>query len=100
MSSKEHRRKIRKMIQDYKEFVGCVDCKVKHPHYILDFDHLPGTTDTMKVSRAVEYSITRVIEEMLKCEVVCANCHRVRTYDRGQNYRGAESRNGTSTHRH
>jgi hypothetical protein len=90
---------IRRFVQLFKEATGCVDCKNYYPHYMLDFDHLPGAVDTIKVSRAVSISMSRVIEEIKKCDVVCANCHRIRTYERGQNYRGSELRNGSSTHR-
>jgi endo-1,4-beta-mannosidase len=97
--SAHSRARNRKAIQEYKELVGCSDCHEHYPHYVLDFDHLPGHTETMKVADVVDYSWDRIVAELAKCEVVCANCHRIRTYERGQNYRGATLRNGTSTHK-
>jgi hypothetical protein len=51
----------------------------------MDLDHVRGTKE-FKVSEAVQaayaYPIKRVFDEIAKCEVVCANCHRVRTQDR------------------
>jgi len=48
----------------------------------MDLDHVHGPKD-FKVSEAVQaayaYPLTRVYEEIAKCEVVCANCHRIRT---------------------
>jgi hypothetical protein len=97
--SAKTRREYRRRLQELKESLGCADCKVKYPHYVLDFDHLPGTTNTVKVSDSVERSWSRILEEIAKCEVVCSNCHRKRTFTRGQNYQGTLLRNGTSPHK-
>lgn len=54
----------------------------KHPQ-ALDFDHLPGFPKTRDVSQMVYANKWEPIEaEIAKCEVVCANCHRVRTESR------------------
>jgi hypothetical protein len=61
----------------------CTDCgQIYHPT-AMQFDH----TDTDKefnVSDMVKngFSLTRIQEEINKCELVCANCHAVRTYER------------------
>lgn len=60
--------------------IGCVDCGYnKHPD-ALDFDHTDGKTRNIGTLR----SMKRVLEEIErhKCEVVCANCHRIRTAER------------------
>jgi len=48
----------------------------------MDLDHVRGTKE-FKVSEAVQraYGLTlkRVQAEIAKCDVVCANCHRIRT---------------------
>lgn len=64
----------------------CVDCGNDDPH-VLDFDHL---NDKVKaISRLVsdQSSIEVLEQELLKCEVVCANCHRIRTAKRGGWYK-------------
>jgi hypothetical protein len=38
---KNNRRKIQQYLIEYKENIGCIDCKEKYPHYMLEFDHLP-----------------------------------------------------------
>jgi hypothetical protein len=50
----------------------------------MDFDHLPGTTKIRGVSELVYIYNDReaALAEIKKCELVCANCHRIRTYSR------------------
>jgi len=58
---------------------GCVDCGLKGYHYIFDFDHVFGVKwNNISAIRTMD----RMIAEIAKCEVVCSNCHRVRTWDR------------------
>ena len=56
----------------------CVDCGGKFPPEAMDFDHLPGTRKLCGISE-LRFSRAKMLEEIAKCEVVCANCHRVRT---------------------
>lgn len=77
---KEESRAITARIAAIKTERGCVDCGYNDHAEALDFDHLPGTeklhtVSQMKVRRRWE----TIVAEIAKCEVVCANCHRVRT---------------------
>ena len=78
----EHRSRL---IDDYKLERGCVDCGWRlHPR-ALEFDHLPGSVKVANIASMIsrtQYSIEQIRAEMAKCEVVCANCHRIRTYTR------------------
>lgn len=61
--------------------LGCADCGYNaHPEG-LDFDHVRGEK-RFTVSQLIRLPIVRLLEEIEKCEVVCATCHRVRTADR------------------
>jgi len=74
--------KLRKI----KEDSGCIDCGEKYPHFVLQFDHLPEYEKEGIVSNiARRYSWERALEEIKKCEIVCANCHTIRTWNRQQN---------------
>ena len=47
----------------------------------MDFDHLPGSLKLFEIATWVHAgkSIIKLEEEIAKCEIVCAVCHRVRT---------------------
>jgi hypothetical protein len=61
----------------------CTDCGVSYPHYVMDFDHVRGEKK-FNVSSVISSfkSKQRVLDEIAKCEVVCSNCHRTRTWIR------------------
>lgn len=75
--------------------VPCTDCGQKYPYYVMDFDHKPGFTKVDNVGSlvAARTSLEKLKEEISKCEVVCSNCHRVRTFNRGQFGRPKEAKN-------
>ena len=59
----------------------CVDCGETDP-IVLEFDHLRDKR--FSISKGVlDRSWESVLEEIGKCDVVCANCHRRRTAKRG-----------------
>ena len=70
------------MIQAAKQ-VPCADCRRKYPHYVMDFDHVRGEK-SFSLNTAGTRSLEAVRKEIEKCDIVCANCHRKRTYKRKQ----------------
>lgn len=73
----------RAWIAEVKSEVGCIDCGYNEAPEALDFDHLPEFEKRFGIAQGcTNYSIETVQEEMDKCEVVCANCHRIRTKER------------------
>lgn len=62
----------------------CTDCGGSFPYYVMDFDHLDPSEKVDQVGVMLGYSTKRILAEIAKCEVVCANCHRVRTHLRNQ----------------
>lgn len=74
-------RQRRDFIQRVKS-VPCADCGASYPPYVMDFDHVSGKKID-KISDMTASSIEKIQAEIAKCEVVCANCHRERTYRRG-----------------
>lgn len=68
------------LIEELKS-VPCKDCGVPYPPVVMDFDHLPGYVKHRKLSdmAKAQYSEEAIRREAAKCDVVCANCHRLRT---------------------
>ena len=61
----------------------CADCGGTFPPGAMHWDHLPGAEKTADVGwLAARHARRRVLEEIAKCELVCANCHAVRTAER------------------
>ncbi len=79
--NKKYRKSIRDYIKNIKEVTPCVDCKLKYPYYVMDFDHLDDKSFNVNFLSSTG-RIGLLKKEIKKCEVVCSNCHRVRTYCR------------------
>lgn len=77
--------KVLEALHLYKEDHGCFDCKNKFPHYVLEFDHKPEFKKLDGVYRVLRnHGEQMAWSEVAKCDVVCANCHKIRTYQREQ----------------
>lgn len=61
---------------------GCKDCGYNKDPVALDYDHLDhkvkGVAELIRSRRSKE----QILSEISRCEVVCANCHRIRTKKR------------------
>ncbi len=73
-----------------RDFVGslknrpCADCGKKFPPCVMDFDHRDKNLKIGNIGSLVSqaYKKEKLLEEISKCDLVCANCHRIRTYNR------------------
>lgn len=79
------RARIKQFLTEIKLKQGCSECGYKEHPEALEFDHT-SDNKSFTVSRAIAlgYSEKKILSEIEKCELVCANCHRVRTYNRRQ----------------
>ena len=81
--NKEIRERNKEFVNVVKD-VPCMDCGVKYPSYVMDLDHTSGTKISNVSTMARQGAgLERLQREINKCEVVCANCHRERTHQRG-----------------
>lgn len=73
---KDRQRRIRDQVAAYKATLKCSACDESHPA-CLDFHHIDGTKE-INVSGAYTkgWSFDRIMKEISKCKVLCANCHR------------------------
>ena len=65
----------------------CVDCVETDP-YVLEFDHVRGKKSNDIAKMVMDgYSWSTIEAEIDKCEVRCANCHRIRESEKGSSWR-------------
>jgi hypothetical protein len=62
--------------------VPCADCAGRFAQCSMDFDHRDPSTKAKGVTRMICGSVDRMLAEAAKCDIVCANCHRLRTFER------------------
>ena len=55
----------------------CIDCGGSFPPECMDFHHVNGNK-VKTVGQMVNFGMDRILEEVAKCELICANCHRIR----------------------
>jgi hypothetical protein len=61
----------------------CADCGGHFPPCAMDFDDRDPGSKLSAVTRMIGRAGTnRILEEVAKCDIVCANCHRLRTFVR------------------
>lgn len=76
-ANKKVRRENRKRLWDYLLTHPCVDCSESRPQ-VLEFDHVRGKK-RKDVSSMMDYSWATILDEIAKCDVRCANCHKMKT---------------------
>mgnify|MGYP002370350056 CR=1 FL=1 len=82
----DRKHEARTYIAELKSTTPCADCGEKYPSYVMDFDHLDGSTKDGDVATLAGngHTLARIKREIEKCEIVCSNCHRERTHQRKQ----------------
>lgn len=74
----------KKLIDSYKS-KPCMDCTRSFPSECMQFDHRPGEIKKFNVSSMVRsHGVHAIEDEIKKCDLVCANCHAIRTASRSR----------------
>lgn len=74
---KSERRTALREIKD----IPCKDCNTPYPYYVMQFDHREPSTKLFDIgTEFASYSWDVVLKEIEKCDVVCANCHSIRSH--------------------
>ena len=77
--ARDHRNARQALVNSLKS-KPCADCGGCFPPECMDFDHRPGTGKKWGIGTCVaRYTLDALFEEIAKCDIVCANCHRIRT---------------------
>lgn len=71
------------LVKELKESSTCPDCGHQYPYYVMQFDHVSNDKEG-NIADLVKDNVGRgkLLEEIAKCEIVCSNCHAVRTHNR------------------
>jgi hypothetical protein len=77
----EAKARAKQHVADYLATRLCVDCGESNP-IVLDFDHRNPTEKYRSISQIIAHAlgIKVLIKEIEKCDIRCANCHRIRHY--------------------
>lgn len=81
-SVQKRKRTTQDWLLEYKIGLVCAECPESHPA-ALDFHHKDKTLKNFSISQASSQGISkeRILEEISKCIVLCANCHRKLHWD-------------------
>jgi hypothetical protein len=84
-ATNQNRRAGRSAFRAFKATLSCIHCGENHPA-TLDFHHHTPHKDNIKISKLLaDGRFSFAIEEiMLKCVVLCSNCHRKHHYEERQ----------------
>lgn len=74
--------RVRAFVDMVKSKSTCLDCSAKFDPVCLDFDHRPDTVKRREVSACK--TIQQAADEIAKCDLICACCHRLRTKKRAR----------------
>lgn len=73
----DRRRKRAVALINWLKAAPCVDCDVAYPSWNMHFDH--KRDKIRNVSRMRNSSLKAILDEIEKCDLVCANCHGTRS---------------------
>ena len=84
---KNRRKMLQTWVNEYKMEQGCENCGYKLHPVALDFDHIDSSTKFKSISQLVVQSSSkkRLLYEIEKCRILCANCHRISTFINKEN---------------
>lgn len=79
-TSRQQRARNREWLNEQKS-VPCQDCKLTWPPYVMEYHHRIDEEKLDSVGNLLmNAGRQRVLDEIAKCDLLCSNCHRVRTH--------------------
>lgn len=72
---RERARELREWFVEHKKGLSCSRCP-EDRWYVLEFHHRHSKDKEVSVMVADSYSRERILKEIEKCDVLCANCHK------------------------
>ena len=79
-ATKWRRRLVQETIRLIKQSTPCYDCGKSYHYEVMEFDHVKGDkVDGVSQMIVRGFALSTILAEVEKCDLVCANCHRLRT---------------------
>jgi len=77
--SAAHRKKKREWMDGIKRDTPCAHCGKTYPPKVMDWHHRPEFDKSFEIAAAMAKNVPneKIVEEIKKCELLCANCHRL-----------------------
>ena len=72
--------RLRVQMLEYLSSRSCAHCGIADIR-VLDFDHIDPATKSFSIARAIANvsSWQKILAEIQKCQILCANCHKIKT---------------------
>lgn len=88
LQHRQYRARRMQALNDIKLARGCVDCGYAEHPAALDFDHRDREAKGAQWARRsfaanIERNWADLLTEIAKCDVRCANCHRIKSFEQG-----------------
>jgi hypothetical protein len=79
-----NRKRLTQWYHELKTSKPCKDCGQTYSPWVMEYDHIGVQKKSRDVSKMVARNCSKeaILKEISKCELVCANCHRERTWQR------------------
>lgn len=84
--NEDYLKRRKQMVLDIKTNTPCADCGHFFDPRIMEFDHVRGRK-VAGVSEMVgqrSWSNQALMDEIAKCDIVCSNCHKLRSFNSGK----------------
>lgn len=78
--NRAHKKLLQEISYRYKALCGCKHCGIKNP-IVLQYDHLDKSTKICTIAQMISdrYGMKMFKDEIRKCQVLCSNCHLIKT---------------------
>ena len=78
--NKKLKTRLKLLLIEYLSDKSCIMCGNSDPR-VLEFDHLDPNVKSFEIARAIHNTISwdKILVEIEKCQILCANCHKIRT---------------------
>ncbi|AGG91282.1 hypothetical protein SWVG_00045 [Synechococcus phage S-RIP1] len=82
--NKQRLKKKRDFVNEYKLARGCCKCGYNEHPVALELNHIDPSTKIYSIGKQlIGISMPKLIAELKKCNVMCANCHQIHTFENG-----------------